>query len=1359
MNFEEGNQSAMNAQQQQQHFGSYRRANVNSSNTNPNQIYQQTLSPPSTNHAADSIDETELEAIELIQGQVLQIKTLKDQIVQKEETIDNLRIQNKQIDAYKQQIQNLKQQIALFEERFKYYEEDRMHYEKRLQSQTFEGDQKTHALMNEIDDMNHYLAEYRKQKEDDGLQIQQLMQQVDQKERLYVCIKEQVESLGKQLETLQISMHEREEASVSKISGLKKEVKLNQKEKKLLEQRIKELSDLIQSKQQDSLNQSKIVTDKDQMIKKLRDDIHKIKRDKEDINQKRLQLEQRMPQLEQNLLDLNRIVERCQKDIDKEAIKKENLLQENQELRQSLVHFQEIYQDLEITDPLQFKNEIDKTRDEIHGLRSEMMEKQKFLKAKEDQIMHRDQEIKEQRQDLQREIKSVAQWVAKNINAKAISEQEDLEITGENEDELNNQNDLNISYIDPIILKEFQKLRNLLINQKTQVQQKFFKQQQRQENLQNELKDAQKIKQEILEDFKRLKSSIKQSEVLTSQNDEFKSELHKILDQNNNLKEQIQSLESETQKFSIEMYNILYNIRHKFENNQRINTQLDMSLRYNFTSERFASIAEIATMIGDITNILNFELKNLEIKDQQYQELLNSYEELKMKSIQDLKHNEELRHQELQELQVNFEKKYQRFKEYQMDIEKINLELQQQIEVLRNENIEKQRSELQVNSENQNMALRLSELQELETRYVPSLLIKIEELIFQKTAVMKELKFIQNQFSNTQKAQKYMYKKTEKQIVGDELLNEHMQKTGNFGSSGNIKQNNRYKDESSSLSNIYSPDTRKKIRKIQKELAFPSVCLKFRKYVIVVICALRLQKLSNLDTESKLRSSIQTTPADLIQLMINYNLPVSDNLSSILQDLKTPSTKSKPILSVLSYGIRNLRNQIQTHTNHHSQSSTFNIDYSQLSFDMQYLFSTFKPKEFYNRHLLKLEGVVDKQKAAALLISQQNQQYEIENKKINEKLFQIQQELVQSYQTCEKYGMQVQELQRELGQSVSKDEFHQLKDNYDQIGKDFYDTRDNFRRVNEKMERLVREKDELAQERKQHMQQIIEQEQNLQDKLRDLELKDVKIQSMESILQKRDMSIDFSSNNINKFEDKIRGLEMDKEKLIKDNVTLIRENEYLKEQINTTIREEQEKFRSYNEERSNKQEEIQRLLETNLQTLEDRCQLLEQQIDSLRKDKQELMARNAKLMMYEQKENDSLQINKFQFQEDQYNPNIVYQNTMRSPTFQNLHQEGYQIQSQQFNFDQNQMISSQQFSQGALGSSNYNKYQTLQSTNSMLNLGVGAPGGLANQTSHFKSLGSDSGNISANMSGQYQLGNRESPSSKIPGKITKTKNT
>lgn len=54
-------------------------------------------------------------------------------------------------------------------------------------------------------------------------------------------------------------------------------------------------------------------------------------------------------------------------------------------------------------------------------------------------------------------------------------------------------------------------------------------------------------------------------------------------------------------------------------------------------------------------------------------------------------------------------------------------------------------------------------------------------------------------------------------------------------------------------------------------------------------------------------------------------------------------------------------------------------------------------------------------------------------------------------------------------------------------------------------------------------------------------------------MQKRELNIDYSTS---KLEERLRSLEADKEKLIKDNVTLIRENEYLKEHLNITVKEE-----------------------------------------------------------------------------------------------------------------------------------------------------------------------------------------------------------
>jgi len=79
--------------------------------------------------------------------------------------------------------------------------------------------------------------------------------------------------------------------------------------------------------------------------------------------------------------------------------------------------------------------------------------------------------------------------------------------------------------------------------------------------------------------------------------------------------------EQEFNKLTIESYNMLYNIRHKFENNPKITKSLKMALTFDFTQAKSQSILELVALIGDITNILNYELKNCIIKESQFLDL------------------------------------------------------------------------------------------------------------------------------------------------------------------------------------------------------------------------------------------------------------------------------------------------------------------------------------------------------------------------------------------------------------------------------------------------------------------------------------------------------------------------------------------------------------------------------------------------------------------------------------------------------------------------------------------------------------------------------------------------------------------
>jgi len=74
---------------------------------------------------------------------------------------------------------------------------------------------------------------------------------------------------------------------------------------------------------------------------------------------------------------------------------------------------------------------------------------------------------------------------------------------------------------------------------------------------------------------------------------------------------------------------MLYNIRHKFENNPKITKSLNMALTFDFQQTKSQAILELVALIGDITNILNYELKNSIIKESQFLELQQSLTDLR----------------------------------------------------------------------------------------------------------------------------------------------------------------------------------------------------------------------------------------------------------------------------------------------------------------------------------------------------------------------------------------------------------------------------------------------------------------------------------------------------------------------------------------------------------------------------------------------------------------------------------------------------------------------------------------------------------------------------------------------------------
>ena len=161
--------------------------------------------------------------------------------------------------------------------------------------------------------------------------------------------------MSRQLEQLQRAMSEREEEAGNTIAALRKELKAQGKERKALEYKLKEQKEVMSGKLQDSLNQSKIVQDKENLIKKLRGDVEKLRREKDELGKAKAQQDQRLGGLEQSILDLNGMVERCQREIERNNLKREKTTKENVDLQQEIARLNQAYRDLGIEDPVAFK--------------------------------------------------------------------------------------------------------------------------------------------------------------------------------------------------------------------------------------------------------------------------------------------------------------------------------------------------------------------------------------------------------------------------------------------------------------------------------------------------------------------------------------------------------------------------------------------------------------------------------------------------------------------------------------------------------------------------------------------------------------------------------------------------------------------------------------------------------------------------------------------------------------------------------------------------------------------------------------------------------------------------------------------
>jgi hypothetical protein len=124
---------------------------------------------------------------------------------------------------------------------------------------------------------------------------------------------------------------------------------------------------------------------------------------------------------------------------------------------------------------------------------------------------------------------------------------------------------------------------------------------------------------------------------------------------------------------------------------------------------------------------------------------------------------------------------------------------------------------------------------------------------------------------------------------------------------------------------------------------------------------------------------------------------------------------------------------------------------------------------------------------------------------------------------------------------VDREQLEEQAHMSEQLQSELYEAREQTRQLRERLEKQIREIEEGDSERRQLMQQLVESQSQLTEKNRDIELHLIKIESLENIVKRREqLNNDHSSQLVAALEHKLNQLDQDRQKLISDNISLIR---------------------------------------------------------------------------------------------------------------------------------------------------------------------------------------------------------------------------
>lgn len=148
-------------------------------------------------------------------------------------------------------------------------------------------------------------------------------------------------------------------------------------------------------------------------MRKLRLDLEKAKKAKD-------LLEQRIPTLEGSIDDMKSLVDKFSSDSQREIKRREIAERKMEALNEKLAVWTEVHSQLQIDDPVRFKEDFDFVRGELTKMKKQMAERQKTADSLQSKLRQKEEKRVTKETKIVGVINTVRVWIAENLSIQAV---------------------------------------------------------------------------------------------------------------------------------------------------------------------------------------------------------------------------------------------------------------------------------------------------------------------------------------------------------------------------------------------------------------------------------------------------------------------------------------------------------------------------------------------------------------------------------------------------------------------------------------------------------------------------------------------------------------------------------------------------------------------------------------------------------------------------------------------------------------------------------------------------------------------------------------------------------------------------